>query len=45
MLLNRPAADRVLQLAKLVKQYGMDSIVCSAHEVLTLKLASRNDFY
>ncbi|WGO82405.1 orotidine-5'-phosphate decarboxylase [Arsenophonus apicola] len=42
--IKQPPADRALQLAKLVKQCGVDGVVCSAHEALTLKSACGNDF-
>lgn len=37
-------ADRALQLAKLAKECKLDGVVCSAHEVATLKSACGSDF-
>ncbi|MDR5617994.1 orotidine 5'-phosphate decarboxylase / HUMPS family protein [Arsenophonus sp.] len=37
-------ADRALQLAKLAKECELDGVVCSAHEVATLKSACGSDF-
>lgn len=42
--IKQTPADRALQLAKLVNQCGVDGVVCSAHEALTLKSACGNDF-
>lgn len=37
-------SDRVLQLAKLAKECGMDGVVCSAHEIEAIREACGEDF-
>ncbi|MDT9587518.1 MAG: orotidine-5'-phosphate decarboxylase [Candidatus Arsenophonus melophagi] len=44
LYIEAPLSNRTLQLAKLVKQCGLNGVVCSAHEALTLKSVCGNDF-
>ena len=39
-----PAAEQVVRLAKLAKASGLDGVVCSAHEIVSLRRACGNDF-
>lgn len=39
-----PAADQVLRLARLTHGSGLDGVVCSAHEIKTLRNALPKDF-
>lgn len=39
-----PAADQVLRLARLTQACGLDGVVCSAHEIKTLRAALGPDF-
>ena len=41
---NGPAADQVVRLATLVKNSGLDGVVCSAHEAAILRKALGPDF-
>lgn len=40
----RPAADQVLRLARLTHESGLAGVVCSAHEIKTLRNALPKDF-
>jgi orotidine-5'-phosphate decarboxylase len=39
-----PAADQVVRLASLAQESGLDGVVCSAHEIATLRRACGKDF-
>lgn len=39
-----PAADQVLRLATLARDCGLDGVVCSAHEIASLRRALGDDF-
>ena len=42
--LTPPLADQVLRLASLARQYGLDGVVCSAHEIARLRKEMGPDF-
>jgi orotidine-5'-phosphate decarboxylase len=41
---KKPARDQVLRLAELAKKCGLDGVVCSAHEIVSLRKALGEDF-
>ena len=41
---KKPACDQVLRLAELAKKSGLDGVVCSAHEIVSLRKALGEDF-
>lgn len=41
---NTPVQEQVLKLAKLTQQAGLAGVVCSAHEIETIRTACGNDF-
>ncbi|MGP1931138.1 MAG: orotidine-5'-phosphate decarboxylase [Arsenophonus sp. ET-YP4-MAG3] len=42
--IQKQISDQVLQLSKLAKKCNLDGVVCSAHDVLTIKSVCGNDF-
>ena len=41
---HKPVRDQVVRLAELAKKSGLDGVVCSAHEIETLRKALGTDF-